>query len=457
MDKNSKELEEKFIQNLIKLFGEPDQNELKKDMDKAKNLQTKTKSINEFLKKYANSQIDSHTSQQMIHDIISKLIILRKDFLLLMQIYITSIDEAKAETLRNHFILKEKKMKKFENGDINGESFIQFGVSFSCLFDEELYYKKFVQGILIYLRAAFKENYLFEYIGKDFFQFQDKSKFYKENSSSLIYSLNNMLVDINRVISENSEKEINKYSEKDENKITYQKFGTFLIQSFLYKNKEKNEVKSIYENCKNNDEILKEINKLLESNTPGLEDEFYEHLVLFKGKIEEFIESGKKKVEIEKLIAENNAQIYYSRKQIRDLEKANSEFHEMKEEFGKLKNDNNNLSNKVEALNSKNNEFAKKIGDLEAKNGKLENEIKNLKIKVDFMEPIVLSLISRKIINYSVIKILQNYKKKIKVTPLHQNNVITYKITFMESVNKISKEELNNFLDNLFNKKDEFN
>ena len=26
----------------------------------------------------------------------------------------------------------------------------------------------------------------------------------------------------------------------------------------------------------------------------------------------------------------------------------------------------------------------------------------------------------------------------------------------MESVNKISKEELNNFLDNLFNKKDEF-
>ena len=79
----------------------------------------------------------------------------------------------------------------------------------------------------------------------------------------------------------------------------------------------------------------------------------------------------------------------------------------MKEEFGKLKNDNNNLSNKVEALNSKNNEFAKKIGDL-------ENEIKNLKIKVDFMEPIVLSLISRKIINYSVIKILQNYKKKDK-------------------------------------------
>ena len=435
----------------------------------------------------------------MIHDIISKLITFRKDFLLFMQIYIISIDETKAEALRNHFILNEKKMKKIENGDTNGDAFIKFAVSFSCLFDEESYYKKFVQGILLYLRAAFKENYLFEYIEKDFYQFLDKSKYYKENSSSLIYSLNNMLVDINRVISENSQKEINKYSEKDENKISNQKFGTFFIQSNLHKNKEKNEVKSIYEKCKNNDEILKEIDKFLESSTPGLEDEFYENLVIFKGKIEEFIEKGKKKVEIEKLIAENSAQIYYSRKQIRDLEKANSEFKEIKEEFGKLKNDNNNLSQKIEALNTKNKElerkngefakkigdleikngqletkngeFAKKIGDLETKNGQLEtkigeletkngqleNEIKNLKIKVDFMEPIVLSLISRKVINYSMIKILQNYKKDIKISSIGQNNNKIYKITFNNSVNKISKEELNNLLDNLFNKKDDFN
>ena len=45
----------------------------------------------------------------MIHDIISKLITFRKDFLLFMQIYIISIDETKAEALRNHFILNEKK------------------------------------------------------------------------------------------------------------------------------------------------------------------------------------------------------------------------------------------------------------------------------------------------------------------------------------------------------------
>ena len=443
MDKNSKVSEENFIQNIMKLFGEPDQNELKKDIEKAKKLQSKTKSINEFLKKYANSQIDIHTSQQMIYDIISKLITFRKDFLLLMQIYITSIDEIKSEALRNHFILEEKTMKKIENGDKNGEAFIQFGVSFSCLFDEDSYYKKFVQGILLYLRAAFKEKYLSEYIENDFYKFLDKSKYYKENTLSLIYSLNNMLVDINRVISENSQKEINKYSEKDENKMTNQKFGVFSVQCSIHKYKEYNEVKSIYEKSKNNDEILKEINKLLESNTNGLEDEFYGHLLLFKDKIEQFIESEKKKVEIEKIIAENNSQLYYSRKQIRDLEKVNSEFHGIKEEFGKNKNDNNNL--------------LKKVGLLEKKNGELESKIKNLQLKVDFMEPIVLSLISRKVINYSIIKILQNYKKYIKVSSLNQNNVTRYIISFKDPLGKIGINELNNLIDNLFNKKDEFN
>ena len=402
MDKNSKKPEEMFIQSLVKLFGEPDQNELKKDIDKAKNLKAKTKSINEFLKKYSNSQIDNQTSQQIIHDIISKLILFRKDFVPFMQIYMTTTDEIKAEALRNHFILKEKKMNKVEKGDINGDAFIKFGVSFSCLFDEESYYKKFVQGILLYLRAAFKENYLFEYIGKDFFQLMDKSKYYVENSLSLMNSLTNMLVDINRVISENSQKEKNNDSEKDKNKIPNPKFGVFLIKSNLYKNQE---IKSIYDKCKNNDEILKEVNNLLESNANGIEDEFFANLTLLKDKIEKFMEKEKNMAKLEKTIADNNILLSYGQKQIRDLTKENNELYGIKEEFGKLKNDNNNLLNKVKKLERKNSEFIQKIDKLETKNSefiqkidKLENEVKNLKEKVDYLEPIVLSLISRKVI-----------------------------------------------------------
>ena len=517
MDKNSKKPEEKFIQSLVKLFGEPDQNELKKDIDKAKNLKDKTKSINEFLKKYANLQIDNQTSQQMIHDIISKLISFRKDFVPFMQIYIASTDEIKAEALRNHFILKEKKMNKVEDGDINGDAFIEFGVSLSCLFDEESYYKKFVQGILLYLRAAFKENYLLEYIENGFFQFLDKSKYYKENSLSLIHSLNNMLVDINRVICENSKKEINKDSEKEENKMTKSKFGVFLIKSRLYKNEE---IQSIYDKCKNNEEILKEVNNLLENNTNKIEDEFCANLTLFKNKIEKFIEKEKKDkymakymAKLEKTIVDNNIEMSFNQKQIRDLIKEKSDLYGIKEEFGKIKNMNNNLFNKIDIQNNKikeietvnsnqakkigdletansnlvkkigdletanvefetansdlvqkigdletaNSNLTKKIGDLEENNSNIETDVQKLKEKVNFMEPIVLSLISRKVINYSIIKILERYKKKINVTFKYINNDIKFKIAFKDSVNNISKDQLNALLDNLFNKKDEFN
>ena len=184
MEQNSEKekSEEIFIQNLVKLFGELDQNELKKDIDKAKNLKAKTKFINEFLQKYSNSQIDNQTSQQMLHDIISNLILIRKDFVPFMEIYITILDEIKAEILKNHFILKEKKLKKIENKDTNFDNdFIKFGVSFSCIFDEESYYKKFVHGIFLYFKAIFKENYLYEYIEQDYFLFQNKFKYYEEN------------------------------------------------------------------------------------------------------------------------------------------------------------------------------------------------------------------------------------------------------------------------------------
>lgn len=45
----------------------------------------------------------------MIHDIISKLITLRQDFVPFMQIYMYTIEEIKAEALRNNFIYKRKK------------------------------------------------------------------------------------------------------------------------------------------------------------------------------------------------------------------------------------------------------------------------------------------------------------------------------------------------------------
>ena len=81
----------------------------------------------------------------------------------------------------------------------------------------------------------------------------------------------------------------------------------------------------------------------------------------------------------------------------------------------------------------------------------------HLKGKVEFMEPIVLSLICRKAINHSIIKILENNKSKIKVTKIVANNEFKYKIEFIDSVNNISKDKLNEFIDSIFAKKDIFN
>ena len=52
--------------------------------------------------------MDSQACQQMLYDIISKLIILRKGFVPFMKIYMITDDKIKAETLRNYsFFNKE--------------------------------------------------------------------------------------------------------------------------------------------------------------------------------------------------------------------------------------------------------------------------------------------------------------------------------------------------------------
>ena len=326
-----------------------------------------------------------------------------------MEIYITIIDEIKAEILKNHFILKEKKLKKIENKDTNFDNdFIKFGMSFSCIFDEESYYKKFVHGIFLYFKAIFKENYLYEYIEQDYFLFQNKFKYYEENCLSLIHSLNNMLVDINRVIFENSKKQINKDSDKDKNKMSKTKFEDFLIKFNLHHNKE---IINIYDKCKNNDEILIKLNNRLEIKENGNELWL---LTLLIDKIEKFMQEEKNKVNLEKIIAENTILLSYSQKQIRDLTKeTNDLIYELREEFKELKNEHNYLLKEVNQLETKYDEIDKKFGDLRIKidgldkkiggsetkkdgmfkkAGKLEIEVKNLKERVDFLEPMILSL-----------------------------------------------------------------
>ena len=217
-----------------------------------------------------------------------------------------------------------------------------------------------------------------------------------------------MLVDIYRVIFENSKKQINKDSDKDKNKMTKTKFEVFLIKFNLHHNKE---IINIYDKCKNNDEILIKLNNLLEIKENGNELWL---LTLLIDKIEKFMQEEKNKVNLEKIIAENTILLSYSQKQIRDLTKETNELiYELREEFKELKNEHNYLLKEVNKLETKYEELDKKFGDLRIKiddldkkiggsetkkggmvekTGKLEIEVKNLKERVDFLEPMILSL-----------------------------------------------------------------
>jgi len=109
--------EEKYINNIMKLFSNPNKDQLMEDMKIAKNIDIKTRNIyvNKFIEKYSKVQIERKIAKQMIRDIISQLIKERKDFYVLMKIYLYISDSALAiDFLKKHHILNNKISKKLK-------------------------------------------------------------------------------------------------------------------------------------------------------------------------------------------------------------------------------------------------------------------------------------------------------------------------------------------------------
>ena len=428
MFNKSKNTDDIFIGQLAEIFGVPDKSKVQDEIDKAQKVANKSNFITSILKNYLNRTLDNVVCNQMIHDIISKLINLRGDFKPIMKIYILTIDKIKSDILRNHFVLKEVKTKKVENEDTNDINILEFGVDLSCIYEEESYYNKFIRGILNYFKLAFKENYLYEFFEKQyFFNLLNEYSSYKVNRSSLENSLKNMLVDMSRIIAEQENK-------NQKSKMSKAKYGIFLIREQLHKNEK---IIKIYENSDNNDDILKAVDELLNEkenrNENKKDEELYSKLLLFRDDIYTYIQQEIKYNNVKKQISLHNSLIYEKQKEIKDLKKSNNDLstlvNELKKEINELKNTVNNTTNKITQI----------------------------KEKVEFMEPIALCLICRKAINHCIIKILERYKNKIKLSKVVVNNDFNYKIEFIDSVNNINIVNLNRFIDNMFAKKDVFN
>ena len=456
MEKNSKKTSDIFVERLLGLFGQLDVEELKKDMDRASKLTEKenTKFIKLFIQKYSKMKLDEKTCKDIHYEIISKLINTREDFSIFMRIYMLTEDKVEAEALRHHYILKAKKLNKAENGDLISETYVKFGISLSCIYDLKSYYDKFIKGIFRYLQLSFKEQYLYGYIKMDYFNPSD-FKFYKDNSQSLENSLNKMIFDMKRIIHEHTDEASKKNSTESKLIMDEKRFRILLTGSHLARNEA---AKNIYKECQSNDEILLQIKKLIDNTQINENEELYNNLLLFEDNVKNYIIKENQKItkaELEKTIANHKTEEYLNLKKIKEIE----------EEFQNLKNENKELENNINDLKTTINKHEATIKSQQTIINQHEANIKSqqattveLKAKIEFMEPIVLSLICRKAINHSIIQILRKHKKELKVVLVNlPNNEIKYDITFIDSVNNVSPKELNDLINKIFLRKDLFN
>ena len=88
-----------------------------------------------------------------------------------------------------------------------------------------------------------------------------------------------------------------------------------------------------------------------------------------------------------------------------------------------------------------------------------QKEINELESKVNYLEPIVFALISRKVINYALRQIINNYKKNLKITLFYnERNEANFVLSFItDPVSELNKTDANILLNDLFNIKSSYN
>lgn len=417
---------DKTIKKIIELFGEPDVKEFADDINKAYKLTQRSKSLNCILSKYEKKQLNKEICNAILEDVISALLKDRRDFPLFMKIYMNTADDLNSDCLRKHFILKDSKPKKMEDDDTSN-GYLKFTIDLSCLFSDDKFFHKFIKGMLKYFLLCFNNDYLNEFLEIKYFKNLEKSSEYTANIPLIVYSLDKMLLNMRRILSQESKVKLS-LQEKNNEKMTKNKYRVLCVKAHAHQMKD---VLDIYDKCENNNQIMSEIEELYKNKGEALE------LLALMDMIQEYIENEKSKTnkkDLEKSIALKNTELYSYSKDIQELKK-----------------NINTLLEKTKNLEAKDKNKSNEINSQ-------KNEINILKQKVDFIEPIVISLISRKVINYSICKILDKYKKVISITvKYNEKNEPRYDISFIDSVNKIKKDEANNFLNTLFERKALFN
>ena len=440
----------KEIKEISELFVLPNENDIKKELEKLSKLDKKSNFQKRMLKAYSKNKLDDKDLRNFRSDICSYLINSRKEFLNSIKVYQIAIDDNKVRILQKHFIISQGKIIAPKDFCVYSKTQLNISISLASTYNDEEYYQKFIKNTLSIMDTLFNRKYLLEYFSSQLFK--ESQNYFFSNIGDFNCSLNKMLTNINWILSEENKLESKSKIEEEKDKESLnnkletksEKISLDNYKKIMKISRIKNEdvLIDIYNKSNGDIELIDNIKKIFNEKKDN--DDIQVFLYNY-----ELHENYGKQISIMKVnihrLEEKNVQ------KEEDINNLNNKIDSLNKEKTSMNSTINKLSKNIDSLNIEKTSMNKTINQL-------NKSIDSLNKKINFMEPVVYSLISRKAINHCVCKILDTYKNSIAIEKkTNEKNDVFYNIKFVNDVNNIKKEDINKMLDFLFIRKDSFN
>lgn len=426
--------------------------EIKNDINEAKKLKKKNESTKYLIKKFESATFKEEKDRiEYDKEICLKLKQMKNDFIPLLQIYNIINNKDKYEKLRKYLIIKKNEENDVLKNEIkSNQKEPVITLNMCLLYNENAYYSNVVKRILGLMNSHFENSYILQNCPIAYLNEQTGKKYYQDNPLGLLESLQKIIKDIKRVLTEhelNQNKYIGKHSQNEikelENKMPEEKFKFLIKRSQLEYD---NILLNIYNTSLNDDNILLKIKELTKDNA----DKYF----LLKGYIEEYIEINSIKIEQKDF---NN--------KMNDINKKYQELKTKIETQSKnIELINKNLTSQNKTIELLNNNFTSTsinktielrneiIKSHENKIDDLTKDYASINTKLDFMLKIVYFSMSRKVIKHCLKKIISKYKDFITIKKDENDGMD--KIFFIKDINNVPLKEANDLIDLLYAKKD---
>ena len=441
------------INNALDHLEPSDKEEIEKDLKEANHLQKKNKSITNFLRTHDIKKINldiEENRKQYDKDIFLALKKIKGDFVPLLKIYNILTDPKKCYMLKKYFVLKRNGEDEINNKEETQKSNKPvITINLKPIYDDSQYYSNVVKGMMNFICSNFEYSKLKLYF--DLNIFKENYGYYKNNSDAFKNSLLTFVGQIKENL-DLYEKDKERFKENasqtekiEEKKIAEKDFNDILVKADFA---EDQTLLKIYEEAPGNQEIISRINKLSMKK--------YSKIIIYMNEYTRYC------AQINSLSAQVNEQ----KKDIVNLNKdkidKDSKINNLNKDIENLKKDKIDKEAQINNLNTQVDNLNKDKIDKDKKIRAQEDKISNLQKKVDYMEVILNSLISRKVIKHCINQIINKYKssiKMIKKTKTEANGEINefFYIQVINNINSVPVKQSQDLIDLLYEKKDIYN